>query len=66
MWNRLVMKSGSRSRGNGPIDDPQVGNSLRVAQVPGHDGRIELVTASFAFYPPYERVARITLWEHKK
>jgi hypothetical protein len=31
-----------------------------------NDGRIELVTAGFAFYPPYDRVSRVTLWEHKK
>ena len=31
-----------------------------------NDGRIELVTGGFAFYPPYDRVARVTLWEHKK
>lgn len=31
-----------------------------------NDGRIELVTGAFMFYPPYDRVSRITLWEHKK
>jgi hypothetical protein len=31
-----------------------------------NDGRIELVTGSFAFYPPYDRVARVTLWEHNE
>ncbi|MEO6004823.1 MAG: VCBS repeat-containing protein [Opitutus sp.] len=28
-----------------------------------NDGRIELVTGGFAFYPPYDRAARLTLWE---
>ena len=28
-----------------------------------NDGRIELVTGGFAFYPPYDRAERITLWE---
>ena len=31
-----------------------------------NDGRIELVTGAFMFYPPYDRVSRVTLWEHKK
>jgi hypothetical protein len=31
-----------------------------------NDGRVELVTGGFAFYPPYDRVARITLWEPKR
>ena len=31
-----------------------------------NDGRVELVTGAFMFYPPYDRVSRITLWEHKK
>ncbi len=31
-----------------------------------NDGRIELVTGAFMFYPPYDRTSRITLWEHKK
>jgi hypothetical protein len=31
-----------------------------------NDGRIELVTGSFAFYPPYDRVSRVTLWEHRE
>ncbi|HET7535589.1 MAG TPA: VCBS repeat-containing protein [Candidatus Didemnitutus sp.] len=31
-----------------------------------NDGRIELVTGSFMFYPPFDRGARIMLWEHKK
>jgi len=31
-----------------------------------NDGRIELVTGSFAFYPPYDHVSRVTLWEHKE
>lgn len=31
-----------------------------------NDGRIELVTGSFAFYPPYDRSARVTLWEPRK
>jgi hypothetical protein len=30
-----------------------------------NDGRIELVTATFMFYPPYNRVSRVTLWEPK-
>jgi hypothetical protein len=29
-----------------------------------NDGRIELVTGAFMFYPPYDRVSRVTLWEH--
>lgn len=31
-----------------------------------NDGRIELVTGAFMFYPPYDRVSRVTLWEHHK
>jgi hypothetical protein len=31
-----------------------------------NDGRIELVTGAFMFYPPYDHVSRVTLWEHKK
>ena len=31
-----------------------------------NDGRIELVTGSFAFYPPYNHVSRVTLWEHNE
>jgi hypothetical protein len=31
-----------------------------------NDGRMELVTGAFMFYPPYDRGSRITLWEHKK
>ncbi len=31
-----------------------------------NDGRIELVTGAFLFYPPYDRVSRVTLWERKK
>lgn len=28
-----------------------------------NDGKVELVTGGFCFYPPFERAARITLWE---
>ena len=28
-----------------------------------NDGRIELVTGAFVFYPPYDRASRVTLWE---
>lgn len=31
-----------------------------------NDGRIELVTGAFMFYPPYDRISRVTLWEPKK
>ena len=31
-----------------------------------NDGRIELVTGAFMFYPPYDRVSRVTLWEHPR
>jgi len=31
-----------------------------------NDGRIELVTGAFMFYPPYDSVSRVTLWEHKE
>ncbi len=31
-----------------------------------NDGRVELVTAAFMFYPPYDRVSRVTLWEHRE
>jgi hypothetical protein len=31
-----------------------------------NDGRIELVTGAFMFYPPYDRASRVTLWEHKE
>jgi hypothetical protein len=30
-----------------------------------NDGRIELVTGAFMFYPPYDRESRVTLWESK-
>jgi hypothetical protein len=30
-----------------------------------NDGRIQMVTGAFMFYPPYDRGARITLWEPK-
>lgn len=47
-----------------------------LAQAPTHlivvkaadfdnDGRMELVTGGFAFYPPYDRVGRVTLWTRK-
>jgi hypothetical protein len=28
-----------------------------------NDGRIELVTGAFMFYPPYDHPSRVTLWE---
>lgn len=31
-----------------------------------NDGRVELVTGAFLFYPPYDRASRVTLWEPKK
>jgi hypothetical protein len=31
-----------------------------------NDGRIELITGAFVFYPPYDRVSRVTLWEHNE
>ncbi|MEO7412103.1 MAG: VCBS repeat-containing protein [Opitutaceae bacterium] len=31
-----------------------------------NDGRIQLVTGAFLFYPPYDRPSRVTLWEQKK
>jgi FG-GAP-like repeat len=31
-----------------------------------NDGRIELVSGAFMFYPPYDRVSRVTLWEHNE
>jgi hypothetical protein len=31
-----------------------------------NDGRIELVTGAFMFYPPYDSVSRVTLWEHNE
>ncbi|HVU18496.1 MAG TPA: VCBS repeat-containing protein [Candidatus Didemnitutus sp.] len=31
-----------------------------------NDGRTELVTGAFLFYPPYTGVSRVTLWEHPK
>jgi hypothetical protein len=31
-----------------------------------NDGRVELVTGAFMFYPPYDRASRVTLWERKK
>ncbi|HVU25714.1 MAG TPA: VCBS repeat-containing protein [Opitutus sp.] len=30
-----------------------------------NDGRVELVTGAFVFYPPYDRASRVTLWEHR-
>jgi hypothetical protein len=30
-----------------------------------NDGRIELVTGAFVFYPPYEHASRVTLWERR-
>jgi hypothetical protein len=31
-----------------------------------NDGRIELVSGAFMFYPPYDRVSRVTFWEHNE
>ncbi|HEY1791604.1 MAG TPA: VCBS repeat-containing protein [Opitutaceae bacterium] len=31
-----------------------------------NDGRIELVTGAFMFYPPFDKVSRVTLWEHRE
>lgn len=31
-----------------------------------NDGRIELVTGAFMFYPPYDRKSRVTLWTPKQ
>jgi hypothetical protein len=31
-----------------------------------NDGRVELVSGAFMFYPPYDRVSRVTLWEHNE
>ncbi|HEX2099884.1 MAG TPA: VCBS repeat-containing protein [Candidatus Synoicihabitans sp.] len=31
-----------------------------------YDGQVELVTGGFCFYPPYDRAARLTLWERTK
>ena len=31
-----------------------------------NDGRVELVTGAFMFYPPYDQKSRVTLWEHAK
>lgn len=31
-----------------------------------NDGRIQLVTGTMIFYPPYDRISRVTLWEPKK
>ncbi len=31
-----------------------------------NDGRIELVTGGFVFYPPYDRRSRVTLWEPRQ
>ncbi len=31
-----------------------------------NDGRTELVTGAFVFYPPYDRASRVTLWERPK
>ena len=31
-----------------------------------NDGRIELVTGAFMFYPPFDRVSRVTLWEPRQ
>lgn len=30
-----------------------------------NDGRVQLVTGAFVFYPPYDRTARVTLWERR-
>ncbi len=29
-----------------------------------NDGRVVLVTGAFVFYPPYDHLSRVTLWEH--
>jgi hypothetical protein len=31
-----------------------------------NDGRMELVMGAFKFYPPYDRVSRVTLWEPQR
>jgi hypothetical protein len=31
-----------------------------------NDGRVELVTGAMMFYPPFNHVSRVTLWEHAK
>jgi hypothetical protein len=31
-----------------------------------NDGRIQLVTGAMMFYPPFDRVSRVTLWEPRK
>jgi hypothetical protein len=31
-----------------------------------NDGRVQLVTGAFVFYPPYDRASRITLWERHR
>lgn len=31
-----------------------------------NDGRVELVTGAMLFYPPFNRVSRVTLWERSK
>lgn len=36
---------------------------VKAADMDG-DGKMELITGSFHAYPPYDRLARITLWEH--
>jgi hypothetical protein len=38
---------------------------VKAADLDG-DGRVELVTGGFHFYPPYDRMSRITLWERSR
>jgi hypothetical protein len=41
---------------------------LVVAKAADMDGddRVELITGSFAFYPPLDRARRVTLWERAR
>ena len=42
------------------------GPLVRIYSVIGQlrpDGAVELITGSFHAYPPYERIARVTLWQ---
>lgn len=53
---------GSFFRGRALAKEPTHLVVVKAADMNG-DGKVELITGSFHAYPPYHRIARITLWE---